>query len=118
MSKTYLTSVSSAVTKYPKELLIWNYCDHEHVVGTHFEHYKKVRIIFEKDNFCFSERIAKLPFIPFYFTEVELEILTNNNQMDVFHYSLFNVIKFRQKFISVKFVVGVLVKLIKLTHSK
>ena len=43
MSKTYITSVSSVQTKYPKKLLLWNYWDHEHIVGTHFEYYKKVK---------------------------------------------------------------------------
>ena len=38
MTKTFLKSVSSANSKFPKELLIWNYWDHEHIVGTHFEH--------------------------------------------------------------------------------
>ena len=48
MTKSYLTSVSSMQTKYPKKLLLWNYWDHEHIVGTHFAHYKKVKILFEK----------------------------------------------------------------------
>ena len=49
MSKTFLHSVSSANSKFPKDLLIWNYWDHEHIVGTHFKHYKKVNILFEDD---------------------------------------------------------------------
>ena len=56
MSKTFLKSVSSANSKFPRDLLIWNYWDHEHIVGTHFEHYKKVNILFEDDKVCFSER--------------------------------------------------------------
>ena len=66
MSKTYLTSVSSANTNFPKKLLIWNYWDHEHIVGTHFEHYKKVDILFEDDTTCHSERWAKIHYLPFY----------------------------------------------------
>ena len=99
MTKIYLTSASSSTSKFPKELLIWNYWDHEHVVGTHFEHYKKVKVILEKDNYCLSERTAKLPFIPFYFKEIEFMILTNPNQMDVYHYGFFNIMKLNQKFV-------------------
>ena len=99
MSKTYLTSVSSANTKFPKKLIIWNYWDHEHVVGTHFEHYKKVNIIFENEKECHSERWAKLPFVPFYIKSKDVCILTNENQMDVLHTTLFNIIKCKQTFV-------------------
>ena len=66
MVKFYLKSISSMETKFPKKLLLWNYWDHEHIVGTHFEHYKKVNILFESDTECHSERWAKLPYLPFY----------------------------------------------------
>ena len=28
-----------------KQVALWNYWDHEHVVGTHFEHYKVVTMM-------------------------------------------------------------------------
>ena len=99
MQKIYLTSVSTAHSKFTKELLIWNYWDHEHIVGTHFQHYKKVNILIENDNYCLSERWAKLPFVPFYFKEITFAILTNENQQDVFHYAFFNLIKSKQTFV-------------------
>ena len=99
MERTYLTSVSSAITNFPKKLLLWNYWDHEHIVGTHFEHYKKVKILFEDDKVCISERWAKLPFFPFYIISKDKCELTNENQMDVFHTTLFGLIKCKQKFI-------------------
>ena len=99
MYKTYLTSVSNAQSNYPKKLLIWNYWDHEHIVGTHFEYYKKVNIIFENDNFCYSERWAKLPYFPFYIKSTDICVLTNENQMDVFHSTLFNIIRCKQTFV-------------------
>ena len=82
MGKTYLTSVSSAETNFPKKLLIWNYWDHEHIVGTHFEHYKKVKILFENENECRSERWAKLPYIPFYIKSYDICTLKSENQME------------------------------------
>ena len=98
MTKTFLESVSSAHTEFPKDLIIWNYWDHEHIVGTHFQHYKKVNILFEDEKVCFSERWAKLPFIPFYLKTTDLCVMTNENQMDVFHYAFFNVIYCKQTF--------------------
>lgn len=98
MSKTYLTSVSSAKTKFPKKLLIWNYWDHEHIVGTHFEHYKKVKIIYEDEATCHSERWAKLPYLPFHIKSTDICKLLNNNKMEVFHTTLFNLIKCKQIF--------------------
>ena len=99
MSKTYLTSVSSASTNFPKKLLIWNYWDHEHIVGTHFEHYKKVNILFESDTECHSERWAKLPYLPFYIKSTDICSLTNENQMEVMHTTFFNIIRCKQIFV-------------------
>ena len=81
MPKTYLTSTSTAMSNFPKKLLIWNYWDHEHVVGTHFEHYKKVKITFENENECHSERWAKLPYFPFYIKSSDVLILKNENEI-------------------------------------
>ena len=39
LEEFYLTSVSMPILNF-KKLLLWNYWDHEHIVGTHFEHYK------------------------------------------------------------------------------
>ena len=85
MKKTYLKSTSEAVAPFPKDLLLWNYWDHEHVVGTHFEHYKKVKIIRENEKECLSERTAKLPLVPFYITEQTLAKLESPNKMLVYH---------------------------------
>ena len=99
MTKSYLKSVSSMQTKYPKKLLLWNYWDHEHIVGTHFAHYKKVKILFENDTVCNSERWAKLPYLPFYIKSNDTCVLVNENQMDVSHSTLFNLIKCKQTFV-------------------
>ena len=99
MSKFYLKSVSSTLTKFPKKLLLWNYWDHEHIVGTHFEHYKKVNILFENSKCCFSERWAKMPVFPFYFKTTDLLILTEDYRFDVFHSMFFNLIRGKQIFV-------------------
>ena len=98
MSNFYLKSESSAVTKFPKKLLLWNYWDHEHIVGTHFEHYKKVNIIYEDSKVCFSERWAKLPFLPFYLKTTDFAVLITESQMDVHHYAFLNLLYCKQTF--------------------
>lgn len=98
MKKIELVSVSTATTSYPKNLILWNYWDHEHVVGTHFQHYQKVKILYEDEKVCFSERKAKLPYVPFYITETTLAVLENLNTMKVWHKSLFGLVNFKQIF--------------------
>ena len=98
MTKSYLTSVSSARSKFPKKLLLWNYWDHEHIVGTHFKHYKKVNILCENDKCCYSERWSKIPYFPFYIKITDLLVLADENQFEVFHSIFFNLIKGKQVF--------------------
>ncbi len=47
----------------PKEVVVWNYYDHEHVVGTHYKYYNRFRIIAERHDWCLVERFYKLPII-------------------------------------------------------
>jgi hypothetical protein len=47
----------------PKDVVIWNYYDHEHVVGTHYKYYSHCNIVAEQDNWCLVERKYKLPII-------------------------------------------------------
>ncbi len=96
--KYFLKSKSSLKTNFPKKLLLWNYWDHEHIVGTHFKHYKKVNIIYEDNKTCLSERLAKLPYIPFYIKTTDFAILLNGSQMVVYHYALFNLLFCKQTF--------------------
>ena len=45
----------------PKEVVMWNYYDHEHLVGTHYKLYNKARIVAERDDWALvlrSKRIA------------------------------------------------------------
>ena len=79
--------------------MLWNYWDHEHVVGTHFEHYKKINILYENETCCFSERWTKLPYLPFYIKTIDFAVICNENQFDVFHSTFFNLINCKQNFI-------------------
>ena len=46
-----------------KEVVIWNYFDHEHVVGTHYKYYNKFNIVAEKGDWTLVERFYRLPII-------------------------------------------------------
>ena len=96
MKKIKLISKNSAIANIPKDIILWNYWDHEHVVGTHYKHYKKVKIYYEDDKCCYSERKAKLPFLPFYITEESLVVLEDSFTMRVWHSALFNFVKAEQ----------------------
>src|SRR5205823_10637152 len=58
-----LTSKCSMDMDCPKEVVVWNYYDHEHVVGTHYKYYSEFRILAERDDWCLVERFYKLPLI-------------------------------------------------------
>jgi len=46
-----------------KEVVIWNYFDHQHVVGTHFKYYSRYKIIAEKNEWSLVQRFYRLPII-------------------------------------------------------
>jgi hypothetical protein len=82
---TELYAEVSTEAPFPKGLLIWNYCDHEHVVGTHFKEYESVEVIAEADTWCFSRRTARLPFIPIKTSALAFSYYPNENLMKSFH---------------------------------
>ena len=87
-----LNSKFSEQAPFPKGLMIWNYFDHEHVVGTHFQHYRHVRILAEADNWCFSQRSATLPFIPVKMWATQFGYLKSENWMRSFHFGPFGLL--------------------------
>ena len=58
-----LTAKCSMDMDCPKEVVVWNYYDHEHVVGTHYKYYSEFKILAERDDWCLVERFYKLPII-------------------------------------------------------
>src|SRR4051812_41881084 len=47
----------------PREIVVWNYYDHEHVVGTHYKYYDHFKVIAEQDDWCLVQRYYKLPLV-------------------------------------------------------
>lgn len=62
-----------------KEIVIWNYFDHEHVVGTHFKWYSRFKVIAEKQHWSIVERFYKLPVIRWKTSSVGFMYLDNPN---------------------------------------
>jgi hypothetical protein len=58
-----LTAICSRDMECPKEVVVWNYYDHEHVVGTHYKYYTHFKIVAEHGDWCLVERFYKLPII-------------------------------------------------------
>jgi hypothetical protein len=56
----------SAEMDCPKEIVMWNYYDHEHLVGTHFKLYNRARVLAERDNWSLVLRSKRMPLLPFY----------------------------------------------------
>ena len=72
--------------------MIWNYFDHEHIVGTHAGHYRHVRILAEADQWCLSQRSATLPFIPVKLSATQFSCLIAKNWMRSFHFGPFGLL--------------------------
>jgi hypothetical protein len=58
-----LTAKCALEMDCPKEVVVWNYYDHEHVVGTHYKYYSEFKILAERDDWCLVARYYKLPVI-------------------------------------------------------
>jgi hypothetical protein len=49
----------------PKEVVMWNYYDHEHLVGTHYKLYDRARVVAERDDWALVYRSKRMPLLPF-----------------------------------------------------
>jgi hypothetical protein len=74
-----LTAKCSLDMDCPKEVVIWNYYDHEHVVGTHYKYYNAFKIVAEKDDWCLVERFYKLPIIRLRTSSLGFMYMESNN---------------------------------------
>ena len=74
----------SAEMDCPKEVVMWNYYDHEHLVGTHFKLYDRARVLAERDNWSLVYRSKRMPLLPFYTGGVGFQYM-DGNTMKSFH---------------------------------
>ena len=89
---TELHAEVSTEAPFPKGLLIWNYYDHEHVVGTHYKSYEFVEVIAEADTWCYSRRTARLPFIPIKTSAAVFSYYPNENLQKSYHAGPFGLL--------------------------
>ena len=61
MKSATLTAQFEAEMDCPKEVVMWNYYDHEHLVGTHYKLYDKARVLAERDNWSLVFRSTRTP---------------------------------------------------------
>jgi hypothetical protein len=88
---TILRSTIEQDMECPKEVVIWNYFDHEHVVGTHYKHYENIRVVAEHDQWAFCERDFKIPLVPFRVVSRNMMALVSPNKMLSYHLASFGV---------------------------
>ena len=84
MKRISLSCVCEAEADCPKEVLLWNYYDHEHLVGTHYKHYRDVRILAERDDWALVYHRKRMPFLPLSTSGVAFRYI-DKNTMKTFH---------------------------------
>jgi hypothetical protein len=84
MKRVTLQAQFSAEMDCPKEVVMWNYYDHEHLVGTHFKLYDRARVLAERSNWSLVYRSKRMPLLPFYTGGVGFQYM-DGNTMKSFH---------------------------------
>jgi hypothetical protein len=87
---TTLENLEMAVMDCPKEVVIWNYFDQEHVVGTHYRHYQSVRLLEEKDHWALCERTRRLPILGDVSSH-DFLVLKSPTKLKGYHFGLFKM---------------------------
>ncbi|MDP2344898.1 MAG: hypothetical protein Q8O67_28390 [Deltaproteobacteria bacterium] len=76
----------------PKEVVIWNYYDHEHIVGTHYKWYRHFKIVAEENHWCLVERFYKLPVINFKTSSLGFMYMKNPDLIHSIQYGKFGTV--------------------------
>lgn len=84
MKRVTLMAQFEAEMDCPKEVVMWNYYDHEHLVGTHYKLYDKARVLAERDNWSLVYRSKRMPLLPFYTSGIGFQYM-DGNVMKSFH---------------------------------
>lgn len=84
MKRVTLMAQFRAEMDCPKEVVMWNYYDHEHLVGTHYKLYDKARVLAERGNWSLVFRSKRMPLLPFYTSGIGFQYM-DGNVMKSFH---------------------------------
>ena len=68
----------------PKEVVMWNYYDHEHLVGTHHSYYSRARVLAERDDWALVYRYGNMPIFGIPVSGMALQFM-DGNVMKTFH---------------------------------
>ncbi len=68
----------------PKEVVMWNYYDHEHLLGTHYKLYREARVLAERDDWALVYRKSKIPIVPFLNSGIGFQYM-DGNTMRTYH---------------------------------
>jgi hypothetical protein len=78
MKFTLLTAQFRAEIDCPKEVLMWNYYDHDHLVGTQFKHYNEIRVLSERDDWSLVLRGKSMSLFPLYGSGISVQHIEGN----------------------------------------
>ncbi len=84
MKRVTLQAQFEAEMDCPKEVVMWNYYDHEHLVGTHYKLYDKARVLAERGDWSLVFRSKRMPLLPFYTSGIGFQYM-DGNTMKSFH---------------------------------
>src|SRR5712692_8152900 len=78
MKRVTLRGQFRAEMDCPKEVVMWNYYDHEHLVGTHYKLYDKARVLAERGNWSLVFRSKRMPLLPIYTSGIGFQYMDGN----------------------------------------
>jgi hypothetical protein len=84
MKRYTLQAQHEAEMDCPKEVVMWNYYDHEHLVGTHYKLYDRARVVAERDDWALVFRSKRMPLLPFHTAGVGFQYM-DGNTMKSYH---------------------------------
>ena len=84
MKRVTLEAEFAAEMDCPKEVVMWNYYDHEHLVGTHYRHYNETRILAQREDWALVYRKKRMPLLPISTSGIGLQFM-EGNVMKTFH---------------------------------
>lgn len=90
--RTKLTLELELEQDCPKEVIMWNYYDHEHLLGTHQKLYREARILAERDDWALVYRRAKIPVVPFENEGIGFQYMPEPHIMRTVHKDLYGML--------------------------
>ena len=78
MKSTLFTAQFRTEMDCPKEVLMWNYYDHEYLVGTQYKDYHAIRVLSKRDDWSLVLRGKSMPLLPLYSSGIGFQHMEGN----------------------------------------